>query len=126
MAHDGGSDHRVRYRHTVGHGFDLCAYLVHRFPSKRIWPPRDFKSKIPTVAWGLTLSVYTAAISLGLSVWKEGAVPSSFLWVSGSAFILVGNLVAWRGAFAIGLKTTSGGKGELVTTGLYRYSRNPK
>lgn len=105
----------------------MCALIWSIFfPTKRLWPPRNFKSKIPTVAWGLTLSVYAAAISLGLWVWKEGAVPSSFLWVSGSALILVGNLVAWRGAFAIGLKTTSGGKGELVTTGLYRYSRNPQ
>lgn len=95
-------------------------------PAKRIWPPGDFKSAIPTVAWGLTLAVYAAAISLGLLEWGGGAIPFWLQWVLGPALILAGNLVAWRGAIAIGLKTTSGATGRLVTAGLYRYSRNPQ
>lgn len=96
------------------------------FPSKRIWPPRKFNSAIPMAAWGLTLAVYASAIGLGFLDWGARAMPFWLQWIIGPLLILAGNLAAWRGAFAIGLQTTSGAKGELVTSGLYRYSRNPQ
>ena len=40
--------------------------------------------------------------------------------------IAVGNLLAWGGVWQFGLKKTSGAEGSLVTSGLYRHSRNPQ
>jgi protein-S-isoprenylcysteine O-methyltransferase Ste14 len=75
---------------------------------------------------GLTLAVFAATIGLG--VLELGAIwtPGWLQWAVGPVLIVAGNLIAWWGAFSIGLKATSGGKDELVTTGLYRYSRNPQ
>lgn len=96
------------------------------FPSRRIWPPKTFNSVIPMAAWGLTLAVYASAIGLGILDWGGRNMPFLLQWILGPLLIFAGNLAAWRGAFAIGLQTTSGAKGDLVTSGLYRYSRNPQ
>jgi protein-S-isoprenylcysteine O-methyltransferase Ste14 len=40
--------------------------------------------------------------------------------------IATGNLFVWWGAFSIGLKVTNGARDKLITSGLYRFSRNPQ
>lgn len=75
---------------------------------------------------GLTLAVFAATIGLGVLDWGAISTPGWLQWAVGPVLIVAGNLIAWWGAFSIGLKATSGGKDELVTTGLYRYSRNPQ
>ncbi len=95
-------------------------------PAKRIWPPNSVKSITPIIAWGLTVLVFGAVIGLGLLDWGVISIPPWLQWAVGPVLIVVGNLIVWWGAFDIGLKATSGGKDELVTTGLYRYSRNPQ
>lgn len=95
-------------------------------PSKRIWPPSSVQPVIPTIAWVLTLAVFGATIGLGIWDWGSISTSSWLRLIVGPVLILIGNLIAWRGAFGIGLKATSGRKDELVTTGLYRYSRNPQ
>lgn len=95
-------------------------------PSKRIWPPNRGKSLIPTIAWALTLTVFGAAIGLGVLDWGSISTPYWLRWAVGPVLIAFGNLIAWQGAFGIGLKATSGRKDKLITTGLYRHSRNPQ
>lgn len=109
-------------------GLVLIAGLVWSIlmPTRRIWPPNGDRPFIPTIAWGLTLIVFGAVIGLGVTDWGSLTTPHGLRLVVGPFLIVVGNLAAWREAFAIGMKATSGGKDELVTTGLYRYSRNPQ
>lgn len=95
-------------------------------PSKRIWPPNSEKSMIPTIAWGLTLAVFGAAIGLGGFDLRNISTTDWQRWAVGPFLIVIGNQIVWWGVFSLGLKVTSGGKDELVTTGLYRYSRNPQ
>lgn len=95
-------------------------------PSKRVWPPDGDRGTIPIIAWGLTLAVFGAAIGLGIMDWGTLWTPVWLQWAVGPIMIVTGNLVAWWGAFSIGLKATSGLIGELVTTGPYHFSRHPQ
>lgn len=95
-------------------------------PSKRIWPPNREHSVIPNIAWGLTLAVFGAVIGLGILDWKSASMANPLRWAVGPFLIATGNLIVWWGAFSIGLKATSGAKDELITSGLYRFSRHPQ
>lgn len=95
-------------------------------PSKRIWPPNRENSAIPNIAWGLTLAVFGAVIGLGIVDLKSASMPNALRWAVGPFLIATGNLIVWWGAFSIGLKATSGARDELITSGLYRFSRNPQ
>lgn len=95
-------------------------------PFKRVWPPNNETSMIPTIAWGLTLAVFGAAIGVGVLDWGSLATPNTLRWAFGPFLIATGNLIVWWGAFSIGLKATSGTRDELITSGLYRFSRNPQ
>ena len=95
-------------------------------PSKRIWPSNNETSLIPIVAWGLTLAIFGAVIGVGILDWGSVTTPDILRWAAGPVLISAGNLIAWRGAFSIGMKATSGRRGKLVTSDLYRYSRNPQ
>jgi len=109
-------------------GMTLIGTLVWSIflPSRRIWPPNNETSPIPTVAWGLTLAVFGTAIGLGILDWGTVSTLDPVRWALGPVLIVAGNLIVWWGAFSIGLKATSGGRDKLITTGLYRHSRNPQ
>lgn len=70
--------------------------------------------------------MFGAVIGLGIVDWKSASMPNALRWAVGPFLIAIGNLIAWWGAFIIGLKATSGVRDELITSGLYRFSRNPQ
>jgi protein-S-isoprenylcysteine O-methyltransferase Ste14 len=95
-------------------------------PSKRVWPPAEQQTVIPFLAWGLTLAIFGSVIGLGIIDWGSIISPDWLRWGVGPILIVLGNFIVWWGAFSIGMKATSGGKKELITTGLYRFSRHPQ
>lgn len=63
--------------------------------SRRIWPPNNETSPIPTVAWGLTLAVFGTAIGLGILDWGTVSTLDPVRWALGPVLIVAGNLIVW-------------------------------
>lgn len=106
----------------------LVAMLLWSFfwPNRRLWPPTRRKAASAVITWALTVAVFASVIGLGISGWGEIGLPGWLRWGVGLPLVLVGNAIVWAGIVGIGIGATSGAKDKLVTTGLYRYSRNPQ
>ncbi len=100
-------------------------YSIFR-PSNRIWPPPAQRTWQYYFVWLLTLLSFSGLIVVGLLDWNSLGWSAALRLPTGWLLIIGSNLFAWVGVRQISLKTTSGGKGPLVTDGLYRYSRNPQ
>lgn len=96
------------------------------YPARRIWPPQSYSRATRAVVWVLTLTLFGALIALGVLGWGSIALPQWLRYGVGPAFIVIGNFVVWREVNDFGMDQTSGAKGTLKTTGLYRFSRNPQ
>ena len=97
-----------------------------RHPARRLWPPKYADDWTAAIGWLLTVIVFSGAILLGVLDWNRFGWPAVFRWPVGLGLVLIGNLIVWKGVFKLGLKAAIGAKDQLVTDGLYRYSRNPQ
>ena len=97
-----------------------------RNPSRRFWPPPGQKSWQFAIVWTVTVLSFGGLIVVGVLDWNSLNWPGFFRWPVGIGLILIGNVLAWIGVAQLSFKTTSGAKGELITDGLYSYSRNPQ
>ncbi len=95
-------------------------------PENRTWPPDQATTAIKFRVWFMTTLIFASAFVLGVLDWNRFDWPPSARWTVGLPLILIGNLVVWRGVLKIGMAATSGEATGLVTTGLYRWSRNPQ
>ena len=96
------------------------------FPQRRVWPPKEATAAIKFRVWFMTITIFAAAFVLGLLDWNHFDWSPIVRWSIGLPFILIGNLVVWRGVLKIGMSATSGEATGLVTSGLYGWSRNPQ
>lgn len=101
------------------------AFSIFR-PINRLWPPPAQQTWQYVFVWTLTILAFGGVIAVGTLDWNSLNWPSTVRWPLGCVLILFGNWLAWVGVTQLSLKTTSGSKGELVTHGLYRFSRNPQ
>ena len=95
-------------------------------PEQRVWQPENSTALHRFVVWALTSAGFGSAIFIGLAEWGTLDVPALLRWELGLLLIVFGNVVVWAGVLHLGFAATSGAKGSLRTTGLYRYSRNPQ
>ncbi len=103
----------------------LLVYSIAR-PDRRIWPPAAQQTWEYYFVWVPTLLSFLLIIVIGIADWNSLNWPALIRWSFGVMLIAVGNLLAWGGVWQFGLKKTSGAEGSLVTSGLYRHSRNPQ
>lgn len=108
-----------------------CLGLVSLFwsrsvPEQRIWPPPSKKS---WQFWFTWISVIAITIGLILLGWQRSD-PSQLIqtWsgVIGLICILTGLLLAVVAVVNLGVDTSAGLEGELITSGIYSYTRNPQ
>ena len=95
-------------------------------PRRRIWPPPAQKSWQFFFVWIPTLSAFLGIIIVGVLDWNSLRLPALVRLSLGCGLVLIGNGLAWIGVKQLTMKATSGAEGELVTDGLYRYTRNPQ
>lgn len=94
-------------------------------PGARVWPPPAQKSWQFVVVWSLTILAFGCFALLGILDWNSLAWPATLRWSLGPGLLVAGNALGWISVRQLGMRTTSGGTGKLVTSGLYQYSRNP-
>lgn len=95
-------------------------------PSRRIWPPPGRASWQFWWLWALTLVVWLGLHALAILDWNTWFYPHpARLWIGG-ALLLAGTILALWGVHAVGVHNSLGLKGELVTRGPYRFTRNPQ
>ena len=94
-------------------------------PDARAWPPPGQKSWQFAALWSLTILAFGCLGLLGIGDWNRLRWPAELRWPVGLGLILAGNAMAWVGLTQLGIRTSSGGIGELVTSGIYKHSRNP-
>jgi protein-S-isoprenylcysteine O-methyltransferase Ste14 len=95
-------------------------------PSKRIWPPPKQESWQYFLVWIPTLIAFGGMIVVGVLDWNSLGLSAMVRWPIGVMLVLIGNLLAGIGVGQLSLRATSGAKHELITSGLYQYTRNPQ
>ena len=95
-------------------------------PDRRIWPPQEYGPLTPYLVWVPTFSLFGIIIVLGILGWGDLKFPEWCRYGIGIPLIIAGNLAVWYEVPQFGMAQTSGARGRLRTSGLYRFSRNPQ
>ncbi len=96
------------------------------FPSRRIWPPLQKWTWKYVAIWGLFLSAFGADILLMLIDKSELLPIGNERYYLGAPLIVVGLLFLIWGVRSLGVESSSGVAGEFVSSGPYKFTRNPQ
>ena len=96
------------------------------FPDRRIWPPPYKLSWQHSLTWACFYVVFGINIALVFLDWNSWIFKSNLRFIIGIPVALLGGLLAAWGVVALGVKNSSGLKGGFVSSGPYRFTRNPQ
>lgn len=105
-------------------GFALI--FSHISPSHRIWPPPAKKSWQFYFIWVLTYITLIGLLLLGLLDWNSFILDLLIWRVIGGLLFGMGIFILMWGMQTLSLHLSHGLKGELITNGPYKFSRNPQ
>ena len=104
----------------------VALYISYFYPSRRIWPPPGKKTWQFYYIWFLTYVSLIGLIILGLLDWNSFVLDFLVLHVIGWIAFVIGTYILIWGMRTLSLHLSHGLKGELITNGLYKFSRNPQ
>ncbi|MHA1271108.1 MAG: methyltransferase family protein [Candidatus Helarchaeota archaeon] len=106
----------------------LCGSLIFSiiFPKYRIWPPLKKNSWQFYFTWTLTIIPMLGIFILGILDWNNFLYYHFSRFIIGAVLIFGGTFFLVWGIRTLSIHTTLGHKGELLTNGPYKYSRNPQ
>ncbi len=105
-------------------GFALL--VSHLSPPRRIWPPPGKKTWQFYYIWILTYTSLIGLIILGFVDWNSFILDLLVFRVIGGILFAVGISILIWGMRILSLHLSHGLKGELITNGPYKLSRNPQ
>ena len=96
------------------------------FPARRIWPPLQKWTWKYIVSWGLFLGAVGSDIIMMLYGQSSLMPIGDEKYYLGMPLVIVGFLFLGWGIHTLGMERTSGVAGEFISTGLYKFTRNPQ
>ncbi len=103
-----------------------AALLVTAAFGVRVWPPLGRSSWQFRLVWSLTWLALAGLVALGLVDWDSFVFDHWVRVPVGALMVAAGVAMVGWGIRSLGIQATSGLEGKLVTTGPFRYSRNPQ
>ena len=95
-------------------------------PERRLWPPPGRGSWPHVLNWTGFYVVCAINLLLLLMYWNSWIFPGPLRFVAGVPLVVLGGLLALWGTVAAGWRNTSGLKDGFVSSGPYRFTRNPQ
>lgn len=95
-------------------------------PDRRLWPPAERRSWPYRLNWAGFWVVCGINVLLLLMYWNSWVFQSPLRFLVGVPLVVLGGLLALWGTVAAGWRNTSGLKAGFVSSGPYRFTRNPQ
>ncbi len=95
-------------------------------PAARIWPPPRGGSWQAWLSWLFIEVTMAGPLVLGVLDWNSGTLPPWIRGVAGLVLVPAGFGVGLAAMRQLTVAASFGMQGRLVTSGVYRYSRNPQ
>ncbi len=96
------------------------------YPAKRIWPPPGSRSWQYRLTWASFYLVFALNAALLILDWNSWLFETNLRLIVGIPLALIGALLVSWGVATLGARNTSGLTGGLVSSGPYRFTRNPQ
>lgn len=96
------------------------------YPKRRIWPPPRKWSWQFIAIWSLSIGAITGGALLAVLDYNTFVIRHWIRFPIGIILFVGGNVLAFWGVKTLGAHASSGLKHRLVTSGPYRYTRNPQ
>ncbi|WP_419166555.1 methyltransferase family protein [Candidatus Palauibacter sp.] len=96
------------------------------WPERRIWPPPQPRSWQYRLIWMGFYAAFGIGAALLFFDWNSWVFRSPLRFVAGIPLTLLGGLLAAWAVATAGWTNTSGVRGRFVSSGPYRFTRNPQ